>query len=300
MESIIESLEKLGLTRYEAKAYIGMTNLISGKAEEIAKASEIPRSKIYNTLKELNKKGFITIIHTRPLEYQAVPPSEIFKRKKEELIKELELSQEKLDEIYNDQLSEIQAPVWLIKTSENIINKEIEIVKRARKSINMRIGFLLEGEGEALIKAFKELPRGIPIKILATPECYINGEKLEIIKKLIGVTILAISVPFGLLFMCYTKIFSALISLFINTYYTGKLIQVGFFRQLGDLSKTLVTSLCMFAIVFGINHYIDSYLVQLIADIIVGAVFYIGVAFVFKFEEVDYLKSILKKDETTR
>ena len=44
MESIIESLEKFGLTRYEAKAYIGMTNLISGKAEEIARASEIPRS----------------------------------------------------------------------------------------------------------------------------------------------------------------------------------------------------------------------------------------------------------------
>ena len=36
MESIIESLEKIGLTRYEAKAYIGMTNIITGKAEEIA------------------------------------------------------------------------------------------------------------------------------------------------------------------------------------------------------------------------------------------------------------------------
>ena len=34
-------------------------------------------------------------------------------------------------------------------------NKEIEVIKRARKSINMRIGFLLEGEGEALIKAFE-------------------------------------------------------------------------------------------------------------------------------------------------
>ena len=171
MESIIESLEKFGLTRYEAKAYIGMTNLISGKAEEIAESSEIPRSKIYNTLKQLDKKGFITITHTRPLEYHVVPPNEIFKRKKEELIKELESSQEKLDEIYNDQISEIQAPVWLIKTSENIINKEIEIIKRARKSINMRIGFLLEGEGEKNIKEFKEIPRGIPIKILATPEC---------------------------------------------------------------------------------------------------------------------------------
>ena len=97
-------------------------------------------------------------------------------------MKELEEAGEKLDELYNDQLSEIKAPVWLIKTSDNIISKEIEIVKRARKSINMRIGFLLEGEGEALIKAFKELPRGVPIKIMATPECYINGEKLEIIK----------------------------------------------------------------------------------------------------------------------
>ena len=182
MEKIIESLEKFGLTRYEAKAYIGMCNLITGKAEEIAKSSEIPRSKIYNTLKALDKKGFIEITHTRPLEYKVVPPSEIIKMKKDELIKELESSQEKLDEIYNDQISEIQAPVWLVKTSENIINKEIEIVKRARKAINMRIGYLLAGEGEELIKAFKELPRGIPIKIMATPECYIDGKKIEIIK----------------------------------------------------------------------------------------------------------------------
>ena len=81
MEKIIESLEKFGLTRYEAKAYIGMCNLITGKAEEIAKSSEIPRSKIYNTLKALDKKGFIEITHTRPLEYKVVPPSEIIKIK---------------------------------------------------------------------------------------------------------------------------------------------------------------------------------------------------------------------------
>ncbi|MBR5504032.1 MAG: TrmB family transcriptional regulator [Methanobrevibacter sp.] len=182
MESIIESLGKLGLTRYEAKAYIGICKLISAPAEQIAKSAEMPRSKVYNTLKELDKKGFVTVTHTRPLEYKAVPPSDVMKRKKDELMKELEDSQEKLDELYNDQLSEIEAPVWLIKTSENIINKEVELIRRSSKSINMRIGFLLEGEGEALIKAFKEIPRNIPIKILACRECYINKEKIEIIK----------------------------------------------------------------------------------------------------------------------
>lgn len=201
MENIIESLEKFGLTRYEAKAYIGMTNIISGKAEDIAKASEIPRSKIYSTLKELDKKGFITITHTRPIEYKVVPPREVYKRKKEELIKELEDSEEKLDEIYNSQISEVQAPIWLIKTSKNIINKEVEIVKKTRKSLNMRVGFLLEGEGEELIKAFNSIPRNIPIRILASPYCYINQERIDIIElfesaRLENLEIIKADIPF--------------------------------------------------------------------------------------------------------
>lgn len=182
MEQIIESLQKLGLTRYEAKAYIGMNNLIEAQANDIAEASGIPRSKIYQTLKELNKKGFITVTKTRPIEYKVVSPKNIFKKKKEELIRELEESEEKLDEIFNSKLSEVQAPIWLIKTSENIISKEMEIVKRARKSLNLRVGFLLEGEGEELIKAFNSIPRNVPIRILASPYCYVNQEKVNIIE----------------------------------------------------------------------------------------------------------------------
>ena len=181
MEKIIQSLEKFGLTRYEAKAYIGITSIISGKAEEIAKASEMPRSKIYSTLKELEKKGFIEVTRTRPIEYKAIPPREIFKKKKDDLKRDLEDAEEKLDEIYSSQISEVQAPIWLIKTRENIINKEIEIVKRTRKSLNMRIGFLLEGEGEELIKAFNSIPRDIPIRILASPYCYNDHERTDII-----------------------------------------------------------------------------------------------------------------------
>ncbi len=47
--------------------------------------------------------------------------------------------------------------------------------------MNLRIGFLLEGEGEELIKAFNSIARNIPIRILASPYCYINHEKVDII-----------------------------------------------------------------------------------------------------------------------
>ena len=47
---------------------------------------------------------------------------------------------------------------------------------------HLRVGFLLEGEGEELIKAFNSIPRNVPIRILASPYCYVNQEKINIIE----------------------------------------------------------------------------------------------------------------------
>jgi O-antigen/teichoic acid export membrane protein len=119
--------------------------------------------------------------------------------------------------------------------------------------------------------------------------------KLEIIKKIIGITIIVVSIPFGLLFMCYCQIVSSIISLFINTYYSGKLIQFGFWKQMKDISHILITSLSMFAIIRIMNLWIDNVYLQFILDVIVGIVFYFSVVFVFRFKEIEYIKSLRKK-----
>ena len=49
-------LKKLGLTMYEAQAYVTLTSLISSTATEISEKSGIPRSKIYEVLKGLVQK----------------------------------------------------------------------------------------------------------------------------------------------------------------------------------------------------------------------------------------------------
>lgn len=63
--------------------------------------------------------------------------------------------------------------------------------------------------------------------------------KLEIIKKM-GICIHCISVPLGIVAMCYFCILSSMIVLFINTYYTGKLINVGYLKQICDIAPTLI------------------------------------------------------------
>ena len=57
MEDMINSLKDVGLSRYEAKAYIGIIKLISGTADEIAEKSDLPRSRVYDILNGLEKKG---------------------------------------------------------------------------------------------------------------------------------------------------------------------------------------------------------------------------------------------------
>lgn len=181
MNENISVLKGMGLTMYEAQAYETLTSLISSTAVEIAEKSNIPRSKIYDVLKKLNEKNFIEIEDGRPLTYNVKSPVEVLSREKEKLNMEIDDTITRLTYIYENGMSQVQAPIWRIYGVEKIINQELEIIKRAKTSINMRIGFLFEGEGDALIKALKNRP-DLRINILASPICYINDEEVNIIK----------------------------------------------------------------------------------------------------------------------
>ena len=181
MDDNISTLKGIGLTLYEAEAYVAMTSMISATASEIAENSGIPRSKIYDVLKGLSRKNFIEIEDGRPQTYHVKSPVEVLSREKERLGNEIDDTITRLTHIYENGMSQVQAPIWRIYGVEKIINQELEIIQRAKNTINMRIGFLFEGEGEALIKAFKKR-RSLKVNILASPTCYINNEEINIIK----------------------------------------------------------------------------------------------------------------------
>lgn len=101
--------------------------------------------------------------------------------------------------------------------------------------------------------------------------------RLEIIKKIIGVAILCITLPLGLIAMCVGSIFSSLICLIINTHYTGKLIQVGFLTQMRDIMPTLAYSLSMGAIVYLVVNMLPVLWLQLIVGIITGVVYFMAI-----------------------
>ena len=118
--------------------------------------------------------------------------------------------------------------------------------------------------------------------------------KLEIIKKVQGVLILCITVPMGIVAMCYGSVISSLISLIWNTYYTKKLIGYGYWAQMRDMLPILIHSLIMWALVLLIVNLMPTLWLKLIIGVLAGIIYYIAGAYIMKFPEMNELLTILK------
>ncbi|MBE6291944.1 MAG: lipopolysaccharide biosynthesis protein [Bacteroidales bacterium] len=118
--------------------------------------------------------------------------------------------------------------------------------------------------------------------------------RLEVIKKILGVAILCVTIPLGLVAMCYGHVIFYVVCLGINTYYTKKIIDYGFLDQMKDLLHILVHSLVMYGIVLAIVYVMPTLWSQLLVGTLAGMAYYIIGAYLMKFDEMNELILLLK------
>lgn len=118
--------------------------------------------------------------------------------------------------------------------------------------------------------------------------------RLEIIKKILGVSVLCITIPMGLEAMCYGAVVSSVLCLFINTYYTGKFLNLTIWKQMQDMIPSLLLSVAMFLCARLTANALGNGMVSLICSILVGAAIYIGGAFIFRFPQIKEIRTLRK------
>lgn len=120
--------------------------------------------------------------------------------------------------------------------------------------------------------------------------------RLEIIKKALGLFILIITVPLGLVAMCFGQVVSSLVSLVINTHYTGRLIDVGFIKQMKDIFPSFFYSVLMGLLIWVLISLFTNFWVKLAIGSVVGIVFYLGIAVITKSSELKYILQLIKEN----
>ncbi len=84
MESAVEKLQHVSLTKYEAKAYLALLNAHLSTATRASEKSGVPRTKIYSVLESLCSKGWVRVYSGVPLLFRAVDPASVFEKVKED------------------------------------------------------------------------------------------------------------------------------------------------------------------------------------------------------------------------
>lgn len=75
MDELTDLFQFAGLTKYESNALAALFYLRESSVEELAKKSEVPLPKLYEVLKNLERKGFVSASLNRPIKYRIVPPT---------------------------------------------------------------------------------------------------------------------------------------------------------------------------------------------------------------------------------
>ena len=138
------------LNIYEAKIWSALLSKGVATAGELSDMSNVPRSRSYDVLESLEKRGFIIMKLGRPIKYLAIKPEEIFKRVKKGLQEKAERDIVNLDKVQKtDVFGELNL---LFKQGiENIDPTSIAGAFRGRSNIYDHILTLFDGAEKSVI-----------------------------------------------------------------------------------------------------------------------------------------------------
>jgi HTH-type transcriptional regulator, sugar sensing transcriptional regulator len=177
---LVGSLEEFGLSKYEARAYLTMIGKGSLAASEIAYYANLPRTKVYPTLKKLEKKRLSIISQKKPVISSAIPPNDAFG----EIVNLHERRVKNMKKIV-DKLQKISEEGRKPKGSEekryfvfdpNLVFEKIEnLICRSRSSINA----ILDAWGLRLISQCKSsliraITNGVKIRLVLSSQSIDN------------------------------------------------------------------------------------------------------------------------------
>ena len=130
------------------------------------------------------------------------------------------------------------------------------------------------------------------IKALGRSDMFL---KLEIIKKVFGVVILMITLPYGVYVMALSLLFTSVMAQIINSWPNAKLLDYAYIQQLKDMLPAILLSCLMGALVYPITWLGWSDWVTLPVQVIIGAAIYVAGSVIFRLDSFDYMLSIVKK-----
>jgi len=196
-EEFLGRLRKIfDLNLYEVKVWTALLSRGNSTAGELSTISDVPRSRTYDILESLEKKGFIVMKIGKPIKFIALKPEEVIERVKKNLMvgakeKSKRLETLKGDEVLSELNSLFDEGIKFVESSDlsgalkgrqNLYNHLDMLIRDAQTTITLvTTADGLNRKLEVLLPSLeKAKKRGVTIRIAAP----INASNQKIAKDL--------------------------------------------------------------------------------------------------------------------
>ena len=196
-EEFLSRLRKIfDLNLYEVKVWTALLSRGTSTAGELSSISDVPRSRTYDILESLEKKGFIVMKLGKPIKFIALKPEEVIERVKKNLVTAAREKSVRLEKLKGDDVLEELSGLFTegikyveptdlsgsLKGRQNIYNHLDMLVREAQTTITLvTTADGLNRKLEVLLPSFeKAKKRGVTIRIAAP----ITNENKVIAKEL--------------------------------------------------------------------------------------------------------------------
>lgn len=164
-------LEKMGLTEYESKTLSTLFKLGESEAPEISRTAQVPKTRVYDVLDKLVRRGLVIEIKSRPKKYRVIDSSVAIDR----LIAEKKDDINKIESCASDLKSTIAS---MGKTSEEVGEKIMKVKDKfdferilsqeLAKTKNSIVGFAEIGTEQAILREAieKAKSKNINVKLI--------------------------------------------------------------------------------------------------------------------------------------
>ena len=131
MEEAEALLKHLGLTEYEAKAYVTLIKNGTLTADKISALGRIPLPRVYDTMSSLASKGLIFVSKTRPQTFRVVDPKRILDILKEDEKKRVDSKIKSLQQIVPQFLKAVE------KMPKTAAEEKEEVLAQVKQKVNI-------------------------------------------------------------------------------------------------------------------------------------------------------------------
>ncbi|MDG6900799.1 MAG: TrmB family transcriptional regulator [Nitrososphaerota archaeon] len=133
------SLEALGLTGSEVKAYIALLRGGTMTASDVSREARIPYSKVYDALESLHRRGWVEEQKSRPIVYTAKPPDtaleELKSRQETERKEREQVALEELMGIYVSRGEQEKPDIWIMRGTNEILSRVKNLLLNCRAEL---------------------------------------------------------------------------------------------------------------------------------------------------------------------